>query len=41
MNFAIIDYPQEELASKPKNVRGLLFKEQEAGYLVGYLAGWS
>ena len=25
--------------SKPKNVRGLLFKEQEAGYLVGYLAG--
>jgi basic membrane protein A and related proteins len=39
VNFAIIDYPQEELASKPKNVRGLLFKEQEAGYLVGYLAG--
>ena len=24
---------------KPKNIRGLLFKEQEAGYLVGYLAG--
>ena len=23
---------------KPKNVRGLLFKEQEAGYLVGFLA---
>ena len=38
-NFAIIDFAQEELASKPKNVRGLLFKEQEAGYLVGYLAG--
>ena len=38
-NFAIIDFPQEDLASKPANVRGLLFKEQEAGYLVGYLAG--
>jgi basic membrane protein A and related proteins len=38
-NFAIIDFAQEELASKPANVRGLLFKEQEAGYLVGYLAG--
>jgi basic membrane protein A len=24
---------------KPKNVEGLLFKEQEAGYLVGYAAG--
>ena len=24
---------------KPTNIRGLLFKEQEAGYLVGYLAG--
>jgi basic membrane protein A len=38
-NFAIIDFAQEELKSKPTNVRGLLFKEQEAGYLVGYLAG--
>ncbi len=38
-NFAIIDYSQAEMASKPPNVRGLLFKEQEAGYLVGYLAG--
>ena len=27
------------MKTKPKNVRGLLFKEQEAGYLVGYLAG--
>ena len=26
-------------APKPTNIRGLLFKEQEAGYLVGYLAG--
>jgi basic membrane protein A len=39
VNFAIIDFAQEAMASKPKNVRGLLFKEQEAGYLVGYLAG--
>ena len=27
------------LKGKPKNVEGLLFKEQEAGYLAGYLAG--
>ena len=39
VSFAIIDYSQAELKSKPANVRGLLFKEQEAGYLVGYLAG--
>ena len=39
VNFAIIDYSQADMASKPTNVRGLLFKEQEAGYLVGYLAG--
>jgi basic membrane protein A len=39
VRFAIIDYAQEALKSKPANVRGLLFKEQEAGYLVGYLAG--
>jgi basic membrane protein A len=38
-NFAIIDYPQVAMKSKPKNVHGLLFKENEAGYLVGYLAG--
>ena len=38
VNFAIIDFAQEELKSKPANVRGLLFKEQEAGYLVGFLA---
>jgi basic membrane protein A len=39
VKFAIIDYSESQLTSKPKNVRGLLFKEQEAGYLVGYLAG--
>jgi len=37
--FAIVDFGVEGLKGKPKNVRGLLFKEQEAGYLVGYLAG--
>lgn len=38
-NFAIVDFSQQGLKSKPRNVRGLLFKEQEAGYLAGYLAG--
>jgi basic membrane protein A len=37
-NFAVIDYPQAALKSKPDNVEGLLFKEQEAGYLAGYLS---
>jgi basic membrane protein A and related proteins len=39
VKFAIIDFSQAGLKDKPKNVQGLLFKEQEAGYLVGYLAG--
>jgi basic membrane protein A len=38
-HFAIIDVDQASLAGKPKNVEGLLFKEQEVGYLAGYLAG--
>ncbi len=38
-HFAIIDVDQQALKGKPKNVLGLLFREQEAGYLVGYLAG--
>jgi basic membrane protein A len=38
-NFAIIDFSSAALKGKPQNVEGLLFKEQEAGYLVGYLAG--
>jgi basic membrane protein A len=37
-NFAIVDFPASGLKGKPKNVEGLLFKEQEAGYLAGYLA---
>jgi basic membrane protein A len=39
VSFAIVDYPQEALKHKPKNVRGILFKEQQGGYLAGYLAG--
>jgi len=38
-NFAIVDFPQGALKDKPANVQGLLFKENEAGYLAGYLAG--
>ncbi len=38
-NFAIVDFPAAGLKGKPTNVRGLLFKEGEAGYLVGYMAG--
>lgn len=37
--FAIIDFSQAGLKSKPKNVEGLLFKENESGYIVGYMAG--
>jgi basic membrane protein A len=38
-NFAIVDFPAGALKGKPTNVRGLLFKEAEAGYLVGTMAG--
>jgi len=37
--FAIVDYDVTTLKHKPKNVEGLLFREQQAGYLVGYAAG--
>jgi basic membrane protein A len=37
--FSIVDFPAAALKGKPTNVEGLLFKEQEAGYLAGYLAG--
>jgi basic membrane protein A and related proteins len=37
--FAIVDFSAAALKDKPKNVEGLLFREQEAGYLAGYLAG--
>jgi basic membrane protein A and related proteins len=39
VKFAIIDSSAAGMKSKPKNVEGLLFAEQEAGYLVGYLSG--
>ena len=37
--FAIVDVDQTTEPHKPPNLLGLLFKEQEVGYLVGYLAG--
>ena len=37
--FAIVDVDVTSMKHKPKNVEGLLFREQEAGYLVGYAAG--
>jgi basic membrane protein A len=37
--FAIVDVDQTEEPHKPANLLGLLFREQETGYLVGYLAG--
>jgi basic membrane protein A and related proteins len=36
VNFAIVD---DAPSPSPANVDGLLFKEQESGYLAGYLAG--
>jgi basic membrane protein A len=36
--FAIIDVDATGLKGKPTNVEGLLFKEQESGYLAGTLA---
>ena len=37
--FAIVDVANGDLAGKPKNVLGLLFHEEQVGYLAGYLAG--
>ena len=37
--FAIVDVDQTQEPHKPPNLLGLLFREQETGYLVGYLAG--
>jgi basic membrane protein A len=37
--FAGIDVNWPDLQSKAKNIRGIQFKEQEAGYLAGYIAG--
>jgi basic membrane protein A and related proteins len=38
-SFSIVDFSAAGLKDKPTNVVGLLFAEQEAGYLAGYLAG--
>jgi basic membrane protein A len=37
--FVIIDVDQTGLKGKPDNVVGMLFREEEVGYLAGYLAG--
>jgi basic membrane protein A len=37
--FAIVDVDVATLKHHPRNVEGLIFKEQQAGYLVGYGAG--
>jgi basic membrane protein A len=37
--FAVIDVDATTLKHKPSNVQGLLFAEQQSGYLAGYLAG--
>jgi basic membrane protein A and related proteins len=36
--FASIDVAHDELAHRPKNVVGLVFREEQAGYLAGHLA---
>jgi basic membrane protein A and related proteins len=38
-HFAIVDVSKEDLPGHPKNVLGLLFREEQVGYLAGYLAG--
>ena len=38
-NFAIVDVANGDLAGAPPNVLGLLFREEQVGYLAGYLAG--
>jgi basic membrane protein A len=38
-HFAIVDVRDEDLAGRPPNVLGLLFREEQVGYLAGYLAG--
>jgi basic membrane protein A len=36
--FAIIDVAHDDLAHRPNNVLGLVFSEEQAGYLAGHLA---
>ena len=37
-HFAIVDVSHKDLAGKPTNVEGLLFHEEQVGYLAGYAA---
>jgi len=37
--FAGTDIPVAAVTASPANVRGLVFREEQAGYLVGYIAG--
>ena len=37
--FAIVGVDMKTLPHRPANVEGLLFREEQAGYLVGYAAG--
>src|SRR5918911_4105168 len=39
LKFGIVDVDQKTEPHKPPNLLGLLFREQEVGYLAGYLAG--
>ncbi len=39
VKFAIVDVDQTGLKHAPANVQGLLFREEQVGYLAGYLAG--
>jgi basic membrane protein A len=38
-HFAIVDVSNHDLAGHPPNALGLLFHEEQVGYLAGYLAG--
>jgi basic membrane protein A len=37
-HFAIVDVSHKDLTGQPKNVEGLLFHEEQVGYLAGYAA---
>jgi basic membrane protein A len=37
--FLLVDYPTSALSHRPNNVVGLVFREEEAGFLAGFLAG--
>jgi basic membrane protein A len=36
--FAVIDFAQDDLTHRPTNVVGLVFREEQAGFLAGHLA---